>query len=79
MRGMWKGKTINFTPGRLMVGIKSSVNKESAMQKIEELGGRVDFISKNSIDIIVDSQSTLKVASMLEATNNFRFVTPEIL
>ena len=79
MRGTWKGKIIDFVPGRLMVGIKSTVNRELAMQKIEEFGCKVDYISKESIDIIVDPQDTLNVASALEVTGNFRFVTPEVI
>lgn len=80
MKGIWKGKSINFVSGKLMASIKSNVNREVALQDIERYGGEIDFISKDFIDIIVGNHhDTLKVASLLEATNNFRFVAPEIL
>jgi hypothetical protein len=78
MRGMWKGKQIDYTPGRLMVGTRSGASLERATWLIEQHGGRVDYISKSAIDVLVDPRKTLEIATELDTTGEFRFVTPEI-
>jgi hypothetical protein len=79
MKGLWKGKNINYVPGRLMVGLRSGASLEQATQLIAKNNGTVDYISKSSIDIIVDNQKTLEIASKLEELDVFKFVTPEIM
>lgn len=79
MTGNWKGKTINYTPGRLMVGLRSGASLEKATQLIEQHGGTVDFISNKSIDVLVEPRRTLDVARSLDGVGHFRFVTPEIV
>jgi hypothetical protein len=78
MVGMWKQKQISYTPGRLMVGIRSGANLERLIQIIEKSGGKIDYISKTSIDVLVESRRTLDIASELDSTGEFRFVTPEV-
>ena len=79
MKGLWKGKNIEYVPGRLMIGLRSSANLEKATQLIEKYGGKIDYISKNSIDIFVDRITTLQIATALDNAGEFSFVTPEII
>jgi hypothetical protein len=78
MNGIWKEKKIDYNPGRLMVGILKGGNKERAIQIIEQHNCKIDYIGKDTIDVFVDSFRTLEIASKLEATGAFRFVSPEI-
>lgn len=79
MRGSWKGKQIEYTPGRLMCGLRSGASLERATQLIEQNGGRVDYISKSAIDVLVDPRRTLEIATALDGVGEFRFVTPELI
>ena len=79
MKGMWKGKQIDYVPGRLMVGLRNETNLEKLTQLIEKNEGRVDYISLSSIDVIVDNHRTLEIASKLDDSGAFKFVTPEII
>lgn len=62
-----------------MVGLLKNGNKERAIQVIEQHGYKIDYIGKDTIDIFVDAFRTLEIASKLEATGAFRFVSPEII
>jgi thymidine phosphorylase len=79
MRGLWKGKQIEYTPGRVMCGLRSGACLEKATRLIEQNGGRVDYISKSAIDVLVDPRRTLDIAATLDGVGEFRFVTPEIV
>lgn len=79
MKGTWKGRQIDYTPGRLMVGLRSGASLERATQLINENDAKVDYISKSAIDVLVDPRRTLDIASKLDALGEFRFVTPEII
>jgi hypothetical protein len=79
MKGMWKGKQIDYTPGRLMCGLRSGASLEKAKLLIEQSGGKVDYISKTTIDVLTDTRRTLEIALVLDSSNEFRFVTPELV
>lgn len=79
MRGTWKGKQIDYMPGRLMVGLRNGTSLEKATRLIDENNANVDYIFNGVIDVIVEPRLTLDIASKLDALGAFKFVTPEII
>jgi hypothetical protein len=79
MKGMWKKKSVDYTPGRLIAAVKKNVDTSLALKIIEEHGGRIEHISPDGIlDVSVSPRDTLKIASLLGERVEFRFVSPEI-
>lgn len=79
MKGKWKEKIVYYVPGKITVGIKRGENIHPLVRIIETNGGEVDFITKDTIEIIVPTEKTFDVARKLDSLQVFKFVTPEIL
>lgn len=75
--GLFKGKMIDYRPGRLTVGVKRFVEVAVAKIVIEEFGGKVLHVDEPKIlEVAVEPSRTLEIAEQLATQPEFRFVAP---
>ncbi len=67
---LWLGKIVDYHPGTLRLMVKRGYNRK-AFEMIAKVGGKVGWVCKGVIDVVVEPKYTLQIASELSRSNLF--------
>lgn len=69
------GKKVRYNPGRLFVGLDTSLTPKEIKKLMIEYGGVVESIDEpNVAEVVVPSEETLAIMEKLKSVKGVRFV-----
>lgn len=78
---IWNGKPITYRPGRLNVCLGRGTAHRTAYNLLIKCGCQIEYSSFNDglFEVLVEPQSTLRLAVELGKSDLFRYVEPDII